>query len=210
MSWRVLDEAERLHDGSSDEHVELSTLRGVALLDTGEGRQALDELHRAIDADPDATHGSFPILLTHTGRAHLLAGDHASARRCLEGARHVVSDSSLGGRDRRAVGDARALTIAEGDLDGAGRLLDDAYESACQIGDPCWETWATHGLAKLAATTGLSGEAFQRVHRGSRAEQRSGNEAATSGRGCGRSSMPHDTPRPWKTPEPLPGTMRPS
>ena len=44
--------------------------------------------------------------------------------------------------------------MATGDLAAAHDLLDEALAHACQVGDPCWETWAAHGLGLHAAAIG--------------------------------------------------------
>jgi DNA-binding SARP family transcriptional activator len=157
-----LDEAERLHDGSDRERVELSTVRGVALLDLGDGARAIEELRRAIAADPEETHPFLPILLVHTGRAHLLGGDHRAALERLERARYLTKARAWAGVTAAPLALLGHLAIADGDLENADAVLDEAYESACQVGDPCWETWASHGLAKLAAARGDEADALRR------------------------------------------------
>ena len=46
------------------------------------------------------------------------------------------------------------MAIAEGNLAAARELLEQAFAQACQIADPCWETWAAHGLGLHAAVVG--------------------------------------------------------
>ena len=43
------------------------------------------------------------------------------------------------------------MAVAEGDLAAARELLEQAFARACQVADPCWETWAAHGLGLHAA-----------------------------------------------------------
>ena len=43
--------------------------------------------------------------------------------------------------------------MAAGDLVTARDLLEEAFARACQVGDPCWETWAAHGLGLHAAAS---------------------------------------------------------
>jgi DNA-binding SARP family transcriptional activator len=149
-----LDRAESLHDGSATERVELSTLRGAALVDLGHRTAGLDELRRAIDADPTESHGYLPILLTHTGRAHLLDGDLASARARLEHGRRLATDRAWASATPGPQSLLGHVAVLERRLDDADDLLHGAFAAACQVADPCWETWAAHGLARLAAARG--------------------------------------------------------
>jgi hypothetical protein len=50
--------------------------------------------------------------------------------------------------------------VAAGDLVTARDLLEEALARACQVGDPCWETWAAHGLGLHAAASGDPGAAL--------------------------------------------------
>jgi DNA-binding SARP family transcriptional activator len=165
-----LDEAERLHDGSSDERVELSALRGVALVDLGQRSVGLAELQRAVDADPTHTHGFLPILLTHVGRAQLLNGDLAAAQAQLEHAQQLAASrgwAAVTPGPRALLGH---VALLQGDRDRAADLLADALAAAAQVGDPCWETWAAHGQGRLAAARGDTAAALAHY---SAAERRS-------------------------------------
>jgi hypothetical protein len=44
--------------------------------------------------------------------------------------------------------------LAAGDLDAAGAAFDHAYATACQVGDPCWESYSLRGQGLLAAVRG--------------------------------------------------------
>jgi DNA-binding SARP family transcriptional activator len=149
-----LDRAEALHDGSDAERVELSTLRGAALVDLGRRTEGIEELRCAIAADPDESHGFLPILLTHAGRAHIIDGDLTPARRQLEHGHRVASERGWAGATPGPQALLGHVAILEQRLDDADELLHSAFESACLVEDPCWETWSTHGLARLASTRG--------------------------------------------------------
>ena len=53
------------------------------------------------------------------------------------------------------------VAVAIGDLATARDLLEEALARACQVGDPCWETWAAHGLGRHAAASGDPGAALR-------------------------------------------------
>jgi len=53
--------------------------------------------------------------------------------------------------------------VATGDLVTARGLLEEALARACQVGDPCWETWAAHGLGLQAAASGDLSAALQHL-----------------------------------------------
>ena len=160
IAW--LDEAERLHDGSDAERVELSAIRGAALLDLGERSRALEEMHRGIDADPDESHVFLPLLLTHAGRAHMLSGELAPARKRLEHSRQLIAERAWAGLSAAPLSLLGHIAVLEEDLGQAADLLDTAFESACQAGDPCWETWSAHGRARLASARGDTATALTR------------------------------------------------
>jgi DNA-binding SARP family transcriptional activator len=149
-----LDRAESLHDGSDTERVELSTIRGAALVDLGRRAEGLKELQRAIAADPAESHNFLPILLTHTGRTHIVDGDLASARRDLEHGHRVAAERAWASVTPGPQALLGHVAILDRRFEDADDLLLSAFEGACQAEDPCWETWSTHGLALLASSRG--------------------------------------------------------
>jgi hypothetical protein len=53
------------------------------------------------------------------------------------------------------------VQLARADLEGASRLLRQAFARACQLGDPCWEGMSARGLALVAEATGETERAFE-------------------------------------------------
>jgi hypothetical protein len=50
--------------------------------------------------------------------------------------------------------------LGRGDVDGASRILEQAFARACQLGDPCWEGISARGLALVAEARGDTAAAF--------------------------------------------------
>jgi hypothetical protein len=133
--------------------VEVAAIRGVSLLDRGDIDAAIAVFRHGLNADPAWEHGFLPIMLTHAGRACLLAGDFSAARGHLDqrcrSHRHVPGSAS-----RRPARAARSCRGGYRYLVTARDLLEEALARARQVGDPCWETWAAHGLSLHAAASG--------------------------------------------------------
>ena len=55
------------------------------------------------------------------------------------------------------------MAVAEGNLDAARELLEQAFALACQVADPCWETWAAHGLGLHAVAAGDEASALSHL-----------------------------------------------
>jgi hypothetical protein len=102
-------------------------------------------------------------MLAHTGRAHLLAGDLPAARTHLENALHIARARAWAGVTAAPLALLGHVAIAEADLDAARELLEQAFVRACQIADPCWETWAAHGLGLHAAAAGDEASALSHL-----------------------------------------------
>jgi hypothetical protein len=102
-------------------------------------------------------------MLAHTGRAHLLAGDLQAARRRLEHSLQIARTRAWAGVTAAPLALLGHVAIAEGDLDVASELLEQAFARACQIADPCWETWAAHGLGLHAASAGEESSALSHL-----------------------------------------------
>jgi DNA-binding SARP family transcriptional activator len=151
---RRLAEAESLGSGEAGEVVEVAAIRGVSLLDRGDIDAAIAVFRRGLDADPGREHSFLPIMLTHAGRACLLAGDLPGARGHLDRALQIAQTRSWAGVTAAPLGLLGHVAVATGDLVPAYDLLEEALARACQVGDPCWETWAAHGLGLHAAASG--------------------------------------------------------
>ena len=151
---RRLAEAESLGSGEAREVVEVAAVRGVSLLDRGDIDAAIAVFRHGLDADPGREHAFLPIMLTHAGRACLLAGDFLTVRGHLDLALQIAQTRSWAGVTAAPLALLGHVAVATGDLVTARDLLEEALARACQVGDPCWETWAAHGLGLHAAASG--------------------------------------------------------
>jgi DNA-binding SARP family transcriptional activator len=151
---RRLAEAESLGSGGASEVVEAAAIRGVGLLDRGDIDAAIVVFRHGLDADPGREHAFLPIMLTHAGRACLLVGDFPAARAHLDQALQIARTRSWAGVTAAPLALLGHLAVATGDLVTARDLLEEALARACQVADPCWETWAAHGLGLHAAASG--------------------------------------------------------
>jgi tetratricopeptide repeat protein len=151
---RRLAAAEAITEPDPSEQVELAAIRGVSLLDQGDIVGAVSVFRAGLAADPHRTHPFLPIMLAHTGRACLLANDLQAARSYLKESLHIARTRSWAGVTAAPLALLGHVATAEGDPDAARELLEQAFARACQIADPCWETWAAHGLGLYAAAVG--------------------------------------------------------
>ena len=151
---RRLAEAESLGSGQASEVVEVAAIRGVGLLDRGDIDGAIAVFGHGLDADPGREHGFLPIMLTHAGRACLLASDFPAARGHLRQALQIAQARSWAGVTAAPLALLGHAAVATGELVTARDLLEEALARACQVADPCWETWAAHGLGLHAAASG--------------------------------------------------------
>ena len=158
---RRLAEAEALGGGEASEAVEVAAIRGVSLLDRGDIDAAIAVFRHGLNADPGREHGFLPIMLSHAGRACLLAGDLPAARGYLGQALQIAQTRSWAGVTAAPLALLGHVAVAIGDLVAARDLLEEALARACQVGDPCWETWAAHGLGLHAAASGDPGAALR-------------------------------------------------
>jgi DNA-binding SARP family transcriptional activator len=150
---RRLAEAESLGSGEASEAVEVAAIRGVSLLDRGDIDAAIAVFGQGLNADLGREHGFLPIMLTHAGRACLLAGDLPAARGHLDQALQIAQTRSWAGVTAAPLALLGHVAVATGDLVAARDLLEEALARAYQAGDPCWETWAAHGLGLHAAAS---------------------------------------------------------
>jgi tetratricopeptide (TPR) repeat protein len=151
---RRLAEAESLGSGEATEVVEVAAIRGVSLLDRGDIDAAIAVFRHGLNADPGREHAFLPIMLSHADRAGLLAGDFPAACGHLDQALQIVQTRSWAGVTAAPLALLGHVAVATGDLVTARDLLEEALARACQVGDPCWETWAAHGLGLHAAASG--------------------------------------------------------
>jgi DNA-binding SARP family transcriptional activator len=148
---RRLDAAARL---DASEPLEIAAIRGTSLLDQGDVRDAIDTFEGGLATDPGRTHRFLPIMLSHLGRAHLLAEDLGAARCHLREALSIAETRAWAGVTAAPLALLGHAAVRAGELDSAHELLEDALARASQIADPCWETWAAHGLALHSAARG--------------------------------------------------------
>jgi DNA-binding SARP family transcriptional activator len=92
--------------------------------------------------------------LTALGRLRVLRDEREAALAALDRACAVAQDLGWTSflpfpRSQRA-----EVLLRSGDLDGADAGLEGAYALACQVGDPCWESYALRGRGLLAAARG--------------------------------------------------------
>ena len=151
---RRLTAAEAITVPDLSEQVELAAIRGVSVLDQGDTTGAISVFHAGLAADPDRAHPFLPIMLAHAGRAHLLAGDLPAARTHLQDALQIARARAWAGVTAAPLALLGHVATAEGNLGAARDLLEQAFAQACQVADPCWETWAAHGLGLHAAAAG--------------------------------------------------------
>jgi len=151
---RRLTAAEAITVPDLSEQVELAAIRGVSVLDQGDTTGAISVFHAGLAADPDRAHPFLPIMLAHAGRARLLAGDLPAARTHLQDALQIARARAWAGVTAAPLALLGHVATAEGNLGAARDLLEQAFAQACQVADPCWETWAAHGLGLHAAAAG--------------------------------------------------------
>jgi len=98
-------------------------------------------------------------------------GELTPARKRLERSRQLIAERAWAGLSAAPLSLLGHIAVLEEDPGRAADLLDTAFESACQAGDPCWETWSAHGLARLASAGGDTGTALtgyaDTIHRSS-------------------------------------------
>ncbi|MDV3222211.1 BTAD domain-containing putative transcriptional regulator [Intrasporangium sp.] len=135
--------------------------RGMGRTDEGNHAAALPRLVRAVELGGsigDARARAY--ALTALGRLQLLRREPA-ARATLESACDVAT--SIGWT--AFVPFPRALLaevwLAAGDLEAAGAAFDHAHALACQVGDPCWESYSLRGRGLLAAAQGADDLALE-------------------------------------------------
>jgi DNA-binding SARP family transcriptional activator len=151
---RYLASAEAAVDAGPGVVVELAAVHGVSQLDQGNVAAAIAAFQRGVAADPERAHPFLPVMLAHAGRAYLLAGDRRAARSCLDESLQLARSRAWAGVTAAPLALLGHLAVAEQDLESANAVLEQALAYACQAADPCWETWAAHGLARRAEAVG--------------------------------------------------------
>ena len=91
---------------------------------------------------------------TGTGRLRLLRGELGRARAALKSA--CATTRELGWTSFLPLPQTllAEVDLLEGDLEAAEDGFEHSYAVACQVGDPCWESYALRGRGLLAAARG--------------------------------------------------------
>ncbi|VTR76702.1 AfsR/SARP family transcriptional regulator [Cellulomonas hominis] len=152
---------------------------GIGRTDQGDYRGSASTLDAAVaDAREAADLRAEAYALTALGRLRVLRDERDAALVALDRACAVAQDLGWTSflpfpRSQRA-----EVLLRSGDLDAAGAALEGAYALACQVGDPCWESYAVRGRGLLAAARGDDAAALDLL-----------TEAPTV---CGRQRDAHD------------------
>lgn len=148
-------EATSLADGDPRVLAWVAVYAGIGRTDQadyGAARMALDravELARTIgDRRAEA------YAVTALGRWHLLRGEDEQAATVLEEACSIAR--AIGWTSFLPFPDALSgeVALVLGDLPAAERSLEHSYALACQVGDPCWQSYSLRGRGLLAAARG--------------------------------------------------------
>jgi DNA-binding SARP family transcriptional activator len=109
---------------------------------------------------------------TGVGRLHLLRGNLEAARTSLEEACAAARD--LGWTSFLAFPQSllAEVDVREGDLAAAEHGFEHSYALACQVGDPCWESYALRGRGVLAAAQGKDDIALDYLRQAPQASRR--------------------------------------
>lgn len=137
------------------------TYLGSVASDRAEYPRAVALLHGAVRASREVDEPRREAFaLSMLGRVGLLRGDLAGATELLAAAGDLAERDhwlSFLPWPQALLGQA---WLSLGDLDAAGRALEQSFARACQIGDPCWEGISARGLALLAEAHGEVDQAF--------------------------------------------------
>jgi tetratricopeptide (TPR) repeat protein len=141
--------------GTDAELAAVLGVRGQNASDHGDYATAFANLEESVDlADRCADRRQQAWSLSLVGRAHLLRGEDGSARVAVKRTLELV-------REQRWLAFLpfpqtlqAELDLGAGDVEGAADSLEEAWELAVQIGDPCWQGMAARGLGLLHAGRG--------------------------------------------------------
>ena len=127
---------------------------GMGRTDQGDYRSARPMLNQAVAlAAASGDSRARAYALTALGRLQLLRGESAAGA-SLEAACSTAAEIGW----TSFLPFPRALLaqvwLEAGDLDAARAAFDHAYATACQVGDPCWESYSLRGQGLLAAARG--------------------------------------------------------
>lgn len=119
--------------------------------------EGVDEAHRT-----GATRRA-AYALSMIGRVHLLRADVTAAIDALRAATALCEEGrwlALLPWPQALLGEA---LLTQGDVEGAERVLEQAFARACQLGDPCWEGTAARALGLVCEARGSVAHAVERL-----------------------------------------------
>ena len=159
---RWLTDALEVADGSPAIMARPATYLGSVESDRGAYPAAVTRLDRAIGLAREAGDArTEAYALSMLGRVHLLTGAVEPAAALLDKSIRVAErDHWLAFLPWPQALRGEAY-LASADPGAAGRILQQAFARACQIGDPCWEGMAARSLALVAEAAGDTARAFE-------------------------------------------------
>ena len=152
---QLLGQAASLAGPDPTERAAILLLQGMCLTDVGKYAQSIALLQDSVKLAAAGGDGKRHVYcLCWLGRAQLLRGELAAARRTLEDA--VARVHSAGWTWSAALPESLLgeVEIQEGNLAAAGRTLEHAFATACQVEDSCFQSLSARGLGLLEAARG--------------------------------------------------------
>ncbi|WP_136708982.1 BTAD domain-containing putative transcriptional regulator [Agromyces sp. H66] len=170
-SW--LAEATALADGDDRILAWIDLYAGLGRTDQGDYASAAETLDRAQEHARRA--GELRVLAyaaTGTGRLHLLRGELVEARDALVLACSTAREIGWTAFVPFPQALLAEVDVLEGDVEAAEAGFDHSYALACQVGDPCWESYALRGRGLVAAARGDDASALDLLAEAPRASRR--------------------------------------
>jgi ATP/maltotriose-dependent transcriptional regulator MalT len=143
------------------ETARVSTIRGIAFVDTGRYPDGIDVLQTGLDSVPVETDPhTAAYALSMLGKAHLLQGDLTAAIAALDRAVELARVHWIAFQPWPQALRAE-VALRCGQLDRAGEMFQQAYTLARNFEHtPCWEKAAERGLGLVAAANGAVDKAL--------------------------------------------------
>ncbi|MGR0220064.1 BTAD domain-containing putative transcriptional regulator [Agromyces sp. ZXT2-6] len=166
-------EARGLADGDERLLAWIGVYAGLGRTDQAQYPLALATLEEAEDlARSSGELRALAYAATGLGRLHLLRGDLHRARAELDLAVATVREigwTAFLPFPRALIAE---VDLLEGDRAAAEEAIEHSYALACQVGDPCWESYALRGRGLLAAARGDDAAALDLLTEAPRASRR--------------------------------------
>jgi tetratricopeptide (TPR) repeat protein len=150
----LLDTAEAYAETDA-EFAAILGVRGMSASDTADYPAALALLGESVEraaASGNLRQQAWSLSLL--GRAHMLRAEPAQAAVAYDQSLQLVHQQRWVAFQPWPQALQAELTMQSGNLDGAADSMAQAWELACQIGDPCWEGAAARGLGLVHARRG--------------------------------------------------------